>query len=237
MLSPRPGQAFATLHRVSGAARFRPEGEASWLDLGDVVMHKVTAEVSRKAIMRAGRFGCEVSAEESTSAQFTWSFTLQEHIAATLEAQFFAVRGLDIDQPAMDAQAIEVEGVQRGRMYHVEAVDISNVVVAAGTELFREGSDFEVCGITGDVTLLEHGTIPEGSDVTITFDAPVARYNAQVNGSVRKQKLTRKGTLRVIDFDGDTTPKAIAIFECALSPDDLGERSVNDANTFTLRAL
>lgn len=237
MLRPRPGQAFATLHRVSGAARFQPEGEDGWFDLGDVEMHRPAAEVSRKVITRAARFGTEVRAEEATSVLFAWSLTLQEHIAATLEAQFMAAAIGDPDQPAYDAQQITFANVQRRRFYHVGAVDIRNVIVAVGTEIFVEDRDYRVDSFTGDVEVLEHGTIPPGETLTVTFDSAVVRFNAQSNGSVRTQKLTRKGTLRIVEFDGGDAPKSIITFLCALSPEEYGERTVNDRASFTLRAL
>lgn len=237
MLSPRPGQSFATLHRVSGAALFQPEGETGWLDLGDVEMHRPTAEVSRKVITRAARFGTEARAEEITAAQFAWSLDLQEYVAATLEVQFFATPKPDIDQPACDAQAINFTNVSRGRIYHVGAFDIRSVVVALGTEVFVEGVDYTASGITGDVQILEHGGVPAGSTITVTFDASVARYNVQSNASARTRKLTRRGTLRLMEFDGGPTPLSIITFACSLCAEDWGERSVNDRSIFTLRAL
>lgn len=237
MLRPRPGQDFATLHRVSGAARFQPEGENGWLDLGDVEMHRPAAEVSRKLVTRAARFGTEARAEEVTAAQFAWSLDLQEHIATTLQTQFYATPEPDADLPAVDAKAINFPGVLRGRIYHVNAFDVSNVLVTVGTEVFREGVDYRVHGIAGDVEILEHGTVPPGEMLTVTFDAPVARYNAQTNASPRKQKLARKGTLRLMEFDGGETPLAVITFACSLSPDQWGERTLNDRTIFTLRAL
>lgn len=237
MLSPRPGQSFATLHRVSGVARFQPDGETGWLDLGDVEMHRPTAEVSRKVITRAARFGTEVRAEEITAAQFAWSLNLQEYIAATLEAQFFATPQLDADLPALDAQVVSFPNVSRNRIYHIGAFDIRNVIVAVGTEVFTEDVDYTVTGITGDALILEHGTIPPGSTITVAFDAPAARYNVQTNASARTRKLTRRGTLRLMEFDGGETPLSIITFTCSLCAEEWGERSVTDRSVFTLRAL
>lgn len=237
MLSPRPGQSFATLHRVSGAARFQPEGETGWLDLGDVEMHRPSAEISRKVITRAARFGTEARAEEITAAQFAWSLNLQEYVAATLEAQFFATPQPDVDLPAFDAQTVSFANVSRGRIYHVGAFDIRNVVVALGTEVFTEGVDYTVTGMTGDVLLLEDGTIPSSSTIAVTFDASVARYNVQSNATARTRKLTRRGTLRLMECDGGAIPLSIITFTCSLCPEEWGERSVNDRSLFTLRAL
>jgi hypothetical protein len=238
MLNPRTGLASETLYRLSGTARFKPTGSGAWWDLGDVIAHRPAADVRRKQILRASQYGLRLAHEDVQAALFVWTVDLQEHVAETLQTQFFAVAQDDLEQVGLSGEQISFTAVSKGVWYNVGAVDISNVIVAVGSDTFQANIDYTVDEFTGDVQFLQHGLIAAGSTVLVTYDAAPLRYN-RFTAASQSMPLTLNGTMKIVEFDGtegSRSPKAIISFPCTLSPDKWGDRSIEAFTGFTLRA-
>jgi hypothetical protein len=238
MLNPRTGLASETLYRLSGTARFKPTGTGAWWDLGDVIAHRPAADVRRKQILRASQYGLRLAHEDVQAALFVWTVDLQEHVAETLQTQFFAIPQDDVEQVSVSAEQISFTAVVKGLWYNVGSVDISNVVVTVGSDTFLADRDYIIDEFTGDVSFLQHGLITAGSTVLVTYDAAPRRYN-RFTAASQAISLTLNGTLKIVEFDGSEgsrSPKAIISFPCTLSPDKWGDRSIDAFTGFTLRA-
>lgn len=232
-----------TLERVHGHALFTPTGESCAIDLGDVIMHQFTLSLSRKPILRAGRHGLVPRGERVTGAEgAAFMLQLQEATAENIELMMCAVIGADREQPEQAGTSVAFPSVQRGRSLILDYYDLRNVVVTVSGEAFVEGRDYTVDAQGGTLHIAQHGAIPAGSTVVVTFDAGPVR-SATLTALHGSAPLSKQGTLRIVEHDGQHdaytggTFSRVVSFGCTLSRDEEGERSGGDFASFSLRAV
>ena len=238
-----PSPAGETVERVHGHALFTASGESGAIDLGDVVMHQLELSLSRKPIIRAGRYGLLQRGERVTGAQsVAYTLSLQEATVSNLELLLCAVAGADAEQPAQAGTSAAFAGIVRGRTYILGYFDVRAVVVSVSGETFAEGRDYTVDAQGGTLHITAHGAIPQGATVVVTFDAGPVR-SATLTALHGSAPLSRTGTLRIVEHDGlhdaytGGTFARVISFACVISRDEESERSGDDAASFSLRAV
>jgi hypothetical protein len=232
--SPEPG-AIENFKRVTGEAFFQPAGEAGWINLGNVVMHKNAPEVSRKIVKRSGRGGFVFAAREDvTEASAIYSVQLNEHTIENVELLLFGLRLDDYEQAGMAGQVVAINGVQKRRLYETGSYDLSNIAVAAGLVAYVEGRDYRLDAQAGTIYIIDGGMIGAGADLTVTFDAAPMRMD-RISATARVQ---REGLFRILESDNQSEDlRTIITFPCALSAESQGEEQPDDINQFTLRVV
>lgn len=232
-----------TVERVHGHALFTASGETGAIDLGDVVMHQLELSLSRKPIVRAGRYGLIQRGERVTGAMsVAYTLTLQEATVANLELLLCAVAGADAEQPAQAGTSLAFASVIRGRTYILNYFDVRNAVVTVSGETFVSGRDYTLDAQGGTLHVTQHGAIPSGATMVVTFDAGPVR-SATLTALHGSAPLSRTGTLRLVEHDGlhdaytGGTFSRVISFGCVLSRDEESERSGDDSASFSLRAV
>ena len=238
-----PSPAGETVERVHGHALFTGSGESGAIDLGDVVMHQLELSLSRKPIVRAGRYGLLQRGERVTGATGTaYTLSLQEATVDNLELLLCAVAGADAEQPAQAGTSVAFAGIVRGRTYVLDYFDVRAVVVSVSGETFVEGRDYTLDAQGGTLHITAHGAIPPGATVIVTFDAGPVR-SATLTALHGSAPLSRTGTLRIVEHDGlhdaytGGTFSRVISFACTLSRDEDSARSGDEFAGFSLRAV
>ncbi len=238
-----PSPAGETVERVHGHALFTASGESGAIDLGDVVMHQLELSLSRKPIVRAGRHGLLQRGERVTGAtSVAYTLTLQEATVSNLELLLCAVAGADAEQPEQAGTSVAFANIVRGRTYILNFFDVRNVVVSVSGETFVSGRDYTLDAQSGTLHVTQHGALPSGATMLVTFDAGPVR-SAALSALQGSAPLSRTGTLRLVEHDGLSdaytggTFARIISFSCVLSRDEESERSGDDSASFSLRAV
>lgn len=133
-----------------------------------------------------------------------------DHISPENLAMFFLGDSSVLTQASATAQSQTITGVKTGRRYQIGLSPtapagvrgITNVTVAsspAGTT-FTAGTDYTVNLENGGLVILDNGTIPADSDITVTYDTTAASYNrvvtadnAEIYGAMFLESRNPKG--------------------------------------------
>lgn len=232
-----------TLESVHGHALFTPRGESGAIDLGDVIMHQFSLSLSRKPVLRAGRYGLVPRGERVTGAEgVAFTLSLQEATVENMELLMCAVAGADAEQPAQAGTAVAFPSIIRGRSYVLDYFDVRDVVVTVSGETFVQDRDYTLDAQGGTLHVTQHGAIPAGSTMVVTFNAGPVR-SATLTALGGAAPLSKQGTLRLVEHDGQHdaytggTFSRVITFDCTLSRDEESERSGEDNASFSLRAV
>lgn len=221
---PQPGSAD-NLDRVTGRALFTPTGESGAIDFGDVRLHEFTAEVQRRSVMRAGRFGLiERGNDVIAVSGLGYRLELQEALIENLTTLLFAAPLSMLEQGAQVGTAVPLAGIVKDRVYDLGFLHITSAVVTVNGEVFVSGRDYELDEMDGTMRILPHGTIRAGSTVVVTVSTLPTRTH-RLRSLSSTTPLQRRGTMKIVERDGrweeytgGPLPRVIT-FPCTVSRD------------------
>jgi hypothetical protein len=213
------------LDRVTGRALFTPTGETGAIDLGDVKLHEFAAEVRRRPVVRAGRYGLIERGNDVVAVTgISYRLELQEALAENLRTVLFAEPLTMIEQGAQASTPVAFADVVKGRVYDLELLHITSCVVTVNGELCVAGRDYELDDMDGTLRILPHGIIRAGSTVVATVSTLPIRTH-RIKALAATAPLQRRGAMKIVERDGRWTdytagplPRVIT-FPCTLSRD------------------
>jgi hypothetical protein len=211
------------LDRVTGRALFTPTGETGAIDLGDVRLHEFAAEVRRRPVVRAGRYGLiERGSDVVAVTGISYRLELQEALAENLRASLFAVPLTMIEQGAQVATPVALAAVVKGRVYDLGFLHITSCVVTVNGDPCVAGRDYELDEMDGTLRVTPRGIIREGATVVAAVSTLPIRTH-RIKALAATAPLQRRGTMKIIERDGRWTdytagplPRVIT-FPCTLS--------------------
>lgn len=221
--------------RVTGEALFKATGDSGWQNLGDVIMHKFTPEIVKKAAKRHVRGGrTEIVREDITEMSPIFVVTLQEHMLETVALLLFATQLPDYVQAAGNGLAGQIANAQPRRAYEVGSLNLSDVEVRVGATLYAADVDYRLDAQAGMLYVMESGAIPAGSTLAVVYSQPALTMDCV-------QPLTwlqRSGTFLILESDNQASDfRTIYTFPCDVTVDNWGKFGVDDFNTFDLRVV
>jgi hypothetical protein len=234
----------ANLEYIAGKALFTPQGETGAINLGDIELHKQTNNVETKeAFFHPPTAVKTVVRQDVIGIKNMFELTLREHTKENDMLILFGSLGELKTQAAAAEQSVTIEGVSKRREYQIGKYNVSNVAVKVAQAAKIVGladpqgvitpanADVVLDPALGTIYVREGGTIAEDADLTVTFDCAAVSM-------VTILPLThpqRFGAMQIAEFDGEDLPaRRIHRFECQLNVKDLGERSTDDTNKFTI---
>ena len=239
---PQPGSAW-NLDRVTGRALFTPSGETGAIDLGDVKLHELKAEVRRRAVMTAGRYGIRQSRSDVVAVEsVSFRVELQESLPEVLATLLFAAPATMLEQGAQVATPVALANVAKGRVYDLQVLDITSCAVAVNGVACVEGRDYELDDKDGTLRILPHGIIRDGATVVATVSSAAVRQH-RLSALGATAPLQRAGTLRFTERDGRWNEGTggpvcrIVAFPCTLSRDAEDSRDSSAFAGFSLIAI
>ena len=181
--APQPGSEW-NLDRVTGRALFTPSGDTGAIDLGDVMLHELSADIRRRSVMRAGRFGVFQSRSDVVAVEsVSFRMELQESLPDTLALIMFATPVAMIEQGAQVSTPVALANVQKARVYDLDVLDITSCVVTVNGVVCVSERDYELDDKDGTLRILPHGIIRDGSTVVATVSsAPVRQHRLSALG-------------------------------------------------------
>lgn len=213
------------LDRVTGKALFTPLNESGAIDLGDVKLHEFAAEVRRRAVVRAGRYGLiERGSDVVAVTGISYRMELQEPLRDNLLTLLFAEPLPMLEQGAQVGTPVAFANVAKGRVYDLQLLHITSCVVTMNGELCIAGRDYELDDMDGTLRIQPHGIIRDGATVVATVSTLPIRTH-RIKALSATAPLQRKGTMKFLERDGRWTdytagplPRVVT-FPCTLSRD------------------
>jgi hypothetical protein len=192
-----------SLLRVACEAQFLPDGEAGWIDLGDVKVAGVEPSARVREVKRATRWGT-VETRRARAVEVGWAFSLElREWTREVAELFFLATAEDWEQAETLAGAAALEGVRPRRRYELGARGVAGVEVRRGEELLVEGRDYAVDAALGQIAILEAGSVQEGDDLAATFRAGARRgWRARAGAAPHKA-----GTLLLLGWESEDGPR------------------------------
>lgn len=240
--APQPCSEW-NLDRVTGRALFTPTGDTGAIDLGDVKLHELTAELRRRSVMRAGRYGVVQSRSDVVAVEsVSFRMELQESLPDTLALLLFATPATMLEQGAQVGTPVALANVQKGRVYDLGVLDITSCAVTVNGVACVSGRDYAMDDKDGTLSVMPHGIIRDGATVVATVSsAPVRQHRLSALGMTTP--LQRAGTMRFTERDGRWNEGTggpvcrILTFPCTLSRDSEEPRESSAFAGFSLIAV
>lgn len=234
--------------RLSGRIHFKPVGDNGYIDLGDVSMFKSTPETDTVSAVLHTRAATEREVRRDTkSSTQRWEVECQEHTLDNEALLLLGKVGPKHEQAAVAAGAtITLSDVKPGRTYPIGKLKILELTAAVGVtakivgrdvdgEVEPANADLVVDYELGRVKIREGGTIADGADVELTYEAAEVEMDTIIE--VGKHTL-RRGHFLIDAFDGESAPARFLLeFDGQLVPKDRGEHKTDSHNKFSFEII
>lgn len=157
-----------------GRLLFKRDTDPSFWKVGNVKDFKVSFDVEKKEHYST-ESGLKVKdAEIIVSVDANVEFTVDELKKDTV-AMFLLGTTQDASQTAQTGLSTTIAGAKKGFYYDLGHRNLSNVSVSDGTNTYTEGTDYEVDAKAGVLYIPPTSSIPDGADLTVSFDAEADR--------------------------------------------------------------
>lgn len=219
------------IHRLTGRAFFRPNGQLGQIDLGNIQMHKLEYNLKRKPHLSSRRGIVFTDRNDTYGSEPKFSITGDEFATPLLELIHLGTSNADFVQTVGTGSV--TFAATPGQIYDLGAMDISNIVMTVPTGKI-ENTDYIVDYGKGKIYIpIGTTSIAPGASVTVTFS-----QNAVVMNSVTMlTQLDRLGAMQIFEEDSfSLLPRNIFDFACSLSTDSGGDTKPDDYKKFTLIA-
>lgn len=209
--------------KLSGVAFFTPDGATSAINLGDIVMHKLSYGTGEVEAMRHRKGAATIGDQAVTEIKPKFEITLGEQFKPLLPIVLFGTTQADLVQASATASTFAVASSKTLQSYFCGKRGLTNYSLknTALTTTFVENTDYQIDPDLGWVTIMEGGTIADGTGLVLTFDCRAVTLNKYQAFS----QLNRRGKIDLYEEDTQAAgPRNHWSFPCNLMPTDLGDR-------------
>lgn len=221
---------------TTGRLFYTPIGDLQGaIDLGNVLDHKYSPEIQRIKHMAAQNGFKQVDVNLVKSAELKYEFSLDEITLELLKLMFLGTAGADVTQTSGNVAAESLTtNSKKGRTYFALARGLSLVVVKVAAVAKAEGVDYTVDAGSGAITILDGGTIADGSTVTVDY----TKAQIVTQPVTLLKSLLAQGTFKFIEKDQfAANPRAIHDFTGQCQVTDWGENNMEDVTKVKLEVL
>jgi hypothetical protein len=237
------------LERLSGELYFKPQGEAGYIGLGNVVMFKESPETETVSGFFNTRAATQREVRRDTkSTTMKWELTFNERTPDVEALLLFGKKGAELTQAAVTgATDAELTGVAPGRFYDigklslhtVTAKDDADAALTVGEwvdgEIVPADADVVIDPALGQAYINPAGTVADGDDITVTYKANEVTLD-QITEIGKHVK--RLGAFRLAAFDGSSDPvRKLIEFDGQLVPKERGENKTDGFNEFGFEVI
>lgn len=193
--------------KVTGKFRFKRTGESTYVNLGNVRMHSVTADVERTKFSVAKKGYHQVIHEEPAQVERRFKVGLDEELPEVTRLDLLAGAHATADQAAVAVAATaSYTSVKKGHIIQLPKLKVTDVVVEVATVAKTLGTDYLLDADAGTIEILHGGSIADDDDVDVEYEAEaVAGLIQHVSGG----EIKVVGEFIFDEFDQHTaTPRA-----------------------------
>ncbi len=196
-----------TKRKTSGRLFIRRSGETNFIDFGNVVTHKADPQIERAEHQKSEGGVNTVDLSLVKTLNYKYVFEVDEHLAELEKLSVLGTQGADTTQNAGNVTNESLTtNSKKGRTFFAAAEGLSAVVVKVAAVAKILDVDYALDAGSGAVTILDGGTIADGSTVTIDYTrAQVIRENFTA-----LKELLVQGDMKYIEKDQfSDVPRAI----------------------------
>ncbi|MEW6306274.1 MAG: hypothetical protein AB1705_22635 [Verrucomicrobiota bacterium] len=224
---------YLTRKLVTGRLLFKRAGANTFMDFGNVVMHKQESSKETVKIKQARKGYVETIHERPIDIEHRWSVSLDEQLDDSLRLQLLATVA-SADQASAASQSESFTGVAKGNVIKLAKRNVSNVVVEVATVAKTLNVDYTLDAEAGLITILRTGTIADASTVDVDYDAGAAT----IQRFTSNEELIVKGDALLDEYDQHSDlPRGRVSFSGQIMAKDYGDNDGKKASQFTVELL
>lgn len=196
-----------TKRKTTGRLFLKRSGETNYIDFGNVVTHKLDPQVERAEHQKSGGGINTVDLSLPKTINYKMAFELDEHTAELEKLRMLGTQGADTTQISGNVTAESLTtNSKKGRTYFALAEGLSAVVVKVSAVAKTLNVDYALDAGSGAITILDGGTIADGSTVTVDYTkAEVVRQNFTA-----LKELLVQGDIKYLEYDTfSEVPRAV----------------------------
>lgn len=225
---------YRTRKQVTGKLLFQRTGENSYINFGDVRMHKHEATIERTKIMTARKGYLETTYEQPNHIENRWTVGLNEELTPLTRLDLLAGAHTDVTQASATAQSETFSAVKTGGALVLAKVDVSSVVVTVSSVTKTLGTDYTLDAKAGIVQLLRGGSIADGANVSVAYDCAQSKLFKHTNNG----ELTVAGNVRFDEYDQNSDlPRATYTFPAQIIMSNRGDNDGKKLSEFEVQML
>ncbi|HNU53245.1 MAG TPA: hypothetical protein PKJ98_20325 [Verrucomicrobiota bacterium] len=157
--------------KLTARVLFKPHGETSYVDLGNVKEYSEAHERSPVTRVVAEAGYRRTNDEQTDVVTYAWEFTLDEFDANLLKIKDLSAQGTTAQQAAATAPAgtATITSIVCERWYPIGKVGLNTVVAKIATVTLTEGTDYDVDLDAGLIRFHDTDNVDAGDNVDLTF--------------------------------------------------------------------
>ena len=224
---------FRSRKQTTGRLLFKRNGEFTYIDFGNVRMHKHEANIKRTQTATARKGYVEITHEQPNEIENRWTVGLDEELPALTRLDLLAGVHTDVSQDTGAAVTASFT-VKKGQVLDLGKRDVTITSVKVSTTAKVEGTDYTVDAKAGLITILRNGSIADAATVDVVFDCAAVPLYQHVSG----KELTVTGTVRFDEYDQNSDiPRATYTFTAQIIMSNRGDNDGKKNSEFEVQLL